>query len=85
MDEYKSKILKHKDMGRVINAIFEAALDPDAKDRAVAWKMLMDRAAPAGAFTSADKASGNIQINISTVDAKQVSGEVIEGEVVDQS
>ena len=70
----------------------DAALDHDHKNQAAAWKLVMDRILPVAAFEKdivKDGGRNAIQINISGVGAVDVgqdtSGDVIEGEVVDES
>jgi hypothetical protein len=77
---------------KVLDTIFDAALDHDHKNQAAAWKLVMDRILPVAAFEKdivKDGGRSAIQINISGVGAVDVgqdtSGDVIEGEVVDES
>jgi hypothetical protein len=72
-----------------MDAIFDAALDPEHKNQAAAWKLVMDRILPVAAFEKdivKDGGRNAIQINITgvgTVDVEQPT--TIEGEVVDES
>ena len=67
----------------VIDAIVQAAEDPEHKNQAAAWKLIMDRMAPLSHY---DKTKGNekpvIQINVSSIDRieSDVKGEIIEHE-----
>ena len=75
---------------KVLETIFDAALDNDHKNQASAWKLIMDRMLPVGAFEKEvvkDGGRNAIQINITGVGAVDVSdpSDVIEGEVVDES
>jgi hypothetical protein len=74
---------------KVLDTIFDAALDHDHKNQAAAWKLVMDRILPVAAFEKdivKDGGRNAIQINISGVGAVDVSEPtVIEGEVVDES
>lgn len=69
MDEFKARMLNSPKSARVLEAIFDAALDNDHKAQAAAWKLIIDRIAPVSAFELA-KAGGNgmpqISINISS-------------------
>jgi hypothetical protein len=75
---------------KVLETIFDAALDNDHKNQASAWKLIMDRMLPVGAFEKEvvkDGSRNAIQINITGVGSVDVSdpSDVIEGEVVDES
>jgi hypothetical protein len=73
---------------KVLETIFEAALDNDHKNQAAAWKLVMDRILPVGAFEKEvikDNGRSAIQINITGVGSTTISdgsesGDVIEGE-----
>ncbi len=84
MNEYKLRMLNSPKSRKVLDAIFEAALDPEHKNQAAAWKLIMDRIAPVSGFekeVAADQGRGAIQINISGVPNVQVgSGETLEHE-----
>ena len=78
----------------VMDAIFEAATDPDHKNQAAAWKLVMDRILPVAAFEKdviKDAGRSAIQINITGVGTTTVSSETetasldetIEGEATD--
>ena len=75
----------------VMDAIFDAALDPDHKNQAAAWKLVMDRVLPVSAFEKEITKDGNrsaIQINITglgnaTVTESHPESNTIEGELTD--
>ena len=96
INEYKARMLASPKSRKVLDTIFEAALDHDHKNQAAAWKLVMDRILPVAAFEKdivKDGGRNAIQINISGVGSVATSGEivdvgepnVIEGEVVDES
>ena len=89
INEYKARMLASPKSRKVLETIFDAALDDDHKNQAAAWKLVMDRILPVGAFEKdvmKDAGRNAIQINISGVSAVDVgSPEIIEGEVVDES
>ena len=71
---------------KVLEAIFDAALDDEHKNQAAAWKIVVDRIAPVSAFEKEflkEKGSGQIQINISTTGTPKIDGETVDGEFVD--
>jgi hypothetical protein len=76
---------------KVLEAIFDAALDNDHKNQAAAWKLVMDRVLPTAAFEKDVVKSGgknSISINITgvgatTISSEQAEDDYIEGEYVD--
>ena len=75
---------------KVLETIFDAALDNEHKNQAAAWKLVMDRILPVGAFEKdvvKDTSRNAIQINITGVGTAEVTtpDDIIEGEVVDES
>ena len=90
INEYKARMLASPKSRRVLETIFDAALDHDHKNQAAAWKLVMGRILPVGAFEKdvvKDNGRNAIQINISGVGTAEVTtpDDVIEGEVVDES
>ena len=87
INEYKSRMLASPKSTKVLEAIFNAALDDEHKHQASAWKLIMDRVAPTAAFEQEVVKGGgksSIQINITGVGSTAVnSGDAIEGEYVD--
>ena len=91
INEYKARMLASPKSAKVLETIFEAALDHDHKNQAAAWKLVMDRILPVGAFEKEVTKDGNrsaIQINITgvggaTVDSSYPESNTIEGELVD--
>lgn len=69
INEYKARMLNSPKSARVLESIFDAALDNDHKNQAAAWKLVIDRIAPISAF-DVTKGGGNgmpqISINISS-------------------
>jgi hypothetical protein len=87
INEYKARMLASPKSRKVLETIFDAALDNDHKNQAAAWKLVMDRILPVGAFEKdvvKDAGRNAIQINISGVGTAEVlTPEIIEGEVVE--
>ena len=89
INEYKARMLNSPRSRAVMDAIFDAALDPEHKNQSAAWKLVMDRILPVAAFEKdivKDGGRNAIQISITgvgTVDVEQPT--TIEGEVVDES
>jgi hypothetical protein len=77
INEYKARMLASPRSKKVLDTIFEAALDHDHRNQAAAWKLVMDRILPVAAFEKDVVQSGGksaIQINITGVGAAEVSG-----------
>ena len=90
INEYKARMLASPKSRKVLETIFDAALDNDHKNQAAAWKLVMDRILPVGAFEKdvvKDSSRNAIQINITGVGTAEVTTpeDIIEGEVVDGS
>jgi len=91
INEYKARMLASPKSAKVLETIFEAALDHDHKNQAAAWKLVMDRILPVGAFekeVTKDGSRSAIQINITGVGGATVTdgypeSSTIEGELVD--
>ena len=68
INEYKARMLASPKSKKVLDSIFNAALDDDHKNQAAAWKLVMDRMLPLSYFEK--EASGgrqSVQITISGV------------------
>ena len=89
INEYKARMLNSPKSRKVLDKIFDAALDDEHKHQAAAWKLVMDRVLPTAAFEK-DVVKGNgknaIQINITGVsgDTTIIGGDddsnIIDGE-----
>lgn len=90
INEYKARMLNSPKSRKVLDKIFDAALDDEHKHQAAAWKLVMDRVLPTAAFEK-DVVKGNgknaIQINITGVggDTTIIGGDddPIDGEIID--
>ena len=77
INEYKQRMLNSPKSARVLEAIYDAALNDDHKNQAAAWKLIVDRIVPVSAF-EASKSGGStpsISINISGLSSPTVSAE----------
>ena len=94
INEYKARMLASPKSRKVLDSIFDAALNDEHKNQAAAWKLVMDRILPVAAFEKdIVKGSGknSISINITGVGATTISStsnddeeeDYIEGEVID--
>ena len=84
INEYKARMLASPKSVKVLNTIFDAALNDDHKNQAAAWKLIMDRMLPVGAFEKEvvkDSGRNAIQINITGVGQTEISsGNTIDGD-----
>jgi len=75
INEYKARMLASPKSELVLQTIFNAATNDDHKNQAAAWKLIMDRILPVGAFEKEVMKDGGrnaIQINITGVGATEV-------------
>ena len=92
INEYKARMLASPKSRKVLETIFDAALNDEHKNQAAAWKLVMDRVLPVAAFEKEVVKSGgknSISINITGVGATTISSasedneDYIEGEAVE--
>ena len=89
INEYKARMLASPKSKRVLDTIFDAALDHDHKNQAAAWKLVMDRILPVAAFEKEVVQNGGksaIQINITGVgntEVKEFDASTIQPTVID--
>lgn len=76
MKEYQQRMLNSPKSRKVLDSIFNAALDDDHKNQASAWKIIVDRIMPQQMFEQEviKNGGGNkIEINITGVGETKVS------------
>jgi hypothetical protein len=76
MNEYKARMLASPKSAKVLEAIFDAALNDEHKAQAAAWKLIVDRILPVGAFEKEvikDAGRNAISINISGVGHTEIT------------
>ena len=99
INEYKARMLASPKSRKVLDSIFDAALNDEHKNQSSAWKLIMDRILPVAAFEKdIIKGSGknSISINITGVGSTSINSQefasssasddnedYIEGEVID--
>lgn len=74
INEYKIRMLNSPKSAKVLEAIYDAALNDDHKNQAAAWKLIVDRIVPVSAFEATKSGGGTpqISINISSLGAPTV-------------
>ncbi len=78
INEYKARMLASPKSELVLQTVFNAATNDDHKNQAAAWKLIMDRILPVGAFEKdviKDAGRNAIQINITGVGQTEVSSD----------
>ncbi len=76
INEYKARMLASPKSEKVLETIFNAALDDEHKGQQAAWKLIMDRILPVGAFEKEvikDAGRNAISINISGVGHTEIT------------
>ena len=75
INEYKARMLASPKSRKVLDAIFDAALNDEHKNQAAAWKLVMDRVLPLSYFEK-DSASGRQSVSITISGVGQVATNV---------
>ncbi len=80
MKEYRARMLNSPKSQKVLDTIFDAALDPEHKNQATAWTLIMNRIAPVSAF---EKDAGAGQRTALKIEIKDVGGVTLSPEPQD--
>jgi hypothetical protein len=78
INEYKARMLNSPKSKKVLESIFDAALNDDHKNQAAAWKLLADRLMPLSYFEK-DKGTGGksaVTINITGIGDAKISQDI---------
>ena len=81
IDEYKARMLNSPKSVKVLEAIFDAALNDDHKNQAAAWKLIVDRVVPVSAFETAKQGNGSASISINIMGLGQATTTIAEDDV----
>jgi hypothetical protein len=88
MEDYKARMLNSPQSRKVLQSIFDAALNDEHKNQAAAWKIVVDRIMPVGMFEKEvmkDVSRSQIQINITGVGSvTSEASEFIDAEVIEE-
>ena len=84
INEYKLRMLNSPKSAKVLEAIYDAALNDEHKNQAAAWKLIVDRIVPVSAFEAAKQGNGapSISINITGLNQPAVSS-VSDEDIID--
>jgi len=86
INEYKARMLASPKSELVLQTIFDAATNDEHKNQAAAWKLIMDRILPVGAFEKEvikDAGRSAIQINITGVGSTEILGSTKDGSTIE--
>jgi hypothetical protein len=88
INEYKLRMLNSPKSAKVLEAIYDAALNDEHKNQAAAWKLIVDRIVPVSAFEQSKQGGGSmptISINISSMGAPKIetADDVMDVEIKD--
>ena len=64
INEYKARMLASPKSRKVLDTIFDAALDNEHKNQAAAWKLVMDRMLPVSYFEKDKMGGGKPSVSI---------------------
>ena len=78
INEYKARMLNSPKSAKVLEAIYDAALNDDHKNQAAAWKLIVDRIVPVSAFEASKHGGSTPQISINISGLTSPSVEAIE-------
>jgi hypothetical protein len=79
INEYKARMLNSPKSAKVLESIFDAALDNEHKNQAAAWKIITDRIIPVSSFEQVKQGGSTptISINISSFGQPEIKAEEI--------
>ena len=75
INEYKLRMLNSPKSAKVLEAIYDAALNDEHKNQAAAWKLIVDRIVPVSTFEQSKQGNGGaptISINISSLGSPKI-------------
>lgn len=71
INEYKLRMLNSPKSAKVLEAIYDAALNDEHKNQAAAWKLIVDRIVPVSSFEATKQGNGTPQISINITGLNQ--------------
>ena len=79
LKDFRARLLLNPKSPKLIEKLFDLAFDDEAKQQAVALKILSDRLMPVAGFTADGKQQAQVSINISGIGADANAGVTIDG------
>lgn len=85
MEDFKARMLNSPKSAKVLEAVFNAALDDNHKGQQAAWKLIIDRLAPVSSFEQVKQngSAPSISINISGISAPTIDASTIDTQIVE--
>ena len=85
MEDFKARMLNSPKSAKVLEAIFNAALDDDHKGQQAAWKLIIDRLAPVSSFEQVKQAGSapSIVINVSGISSPSIIAEEVDNQDIE--
>lgn len=78
INDYRDRMLMSPKSSKVLEKIFDAALNDEHPHQAAAWKLVVDRVVPVSAFDQAKQGGGIPSISINISGLNQPTAEVVE-------
>jgi hypothetical protein len=78
INEYRDRMLASPKSAKVLEKIFDAALDDEHKHQAAAWALIVNRVVPVSAFETAKQGGGTPSISINISGLSSPTAEVVE-------
>jgi hypothetical protein len=83
INEYKLRMLNSPKSAKVLEAIYDAALNDEHKNQAAAWKLIVDRIVPVSSFETAKQGGGTPQISINITGLSQPTVSTNDEDIID--
>ena len=83
INEYKIRMLNSPKSAKVLEAIYDAALNDEHKNQAAAWKLIVDRIVPVSAFEQTKQGGGTPSISINITGLNSPAVETVEADITD--
>jgi len=85
MEDFKARMLNSPKSAKVLEAVFNAALDDNHKGQQAAWKLIIDRLAPVSSFEQVKQngSAPQISINITGLASPIVQAEEVVYDITD--
>jgi hypothetical protein len=78
INEYKLRMLNSPKSAKVLEAIYDAALNDEHKNQAAAWKLIVDRIVPVSVFEAQKQGNTIPQISINISGLNEPRADVVE-------
>lgn len=78
INDYRDRMLMSPKSSKVLEKIFDAALNDEHPHQAAAWKLVVDRVVPVSAFDQAKQGGSIPQISINISGLQHPTAEVVE-------